>query len=365
MEPLTPALSESLCCVHPRYLIAIMDYLRSSQIFTAEALTWQCDDISPEAILRLISDLRSAGMIQMFDDHHFELSEYGEVEINRFFDAIGWARRGGRWDQPLSVAYGVALQLYDSLARDPQEVDIETARRILDLLSTALVQEQNLPGVIFEAVWIGGGNAAVSQSVRCGMVSWLQSKVYEWLGNVVQACFALRDAYDQFWENGRVDLAVSVRSDFERLWALIGVTRTVGEQKELQIELGQWWVEHRFDAPTVRFQWEALAADLAPPRFSTRESRRSIQQRSPTLFSSLNLVDPVSATVEATPYDDPAAAALAMAYLPELASAEGSREPETAEIALALLRRAEEDTPKTREEWDRLVEEVAPQEMTT
>jgi hypothetical protein len=98
--------------------------------------------------------------------------------------------------------------------------------------------------MIFEAMWIGGGNAKSSRPIRCGMVYWLKARVHEIRGELEGAIQAFRITFENFAKHGRTDLLFSVRADVERLWRLICRTRNVAQQAVLLRQLEHWGSDH-------------------------------------------------------------------------------------------------------------------------
>lgn len=231
-------------CVHPNQVIQLLEVVRSSEVFALEDVQrgWEAP---PEALRSVIAGFYAAGVLNPIDENTYELTDDGRAEVNRFFTGIAWARRGGRWDQPLSVAYSTAVALFDQAIKDfGQRLPYDEAQALLDLLDAALSQERDLPGVIFEAMSIGGGNARFGRPIRCGMVYWLKGRVQEIRGDLDGAIQAFRIAFENFSKHGRADLLFSVRADVERLWRLICSTRSLGQQATLQKTLEQWVSDH-------------------------------------------------------------------------------------------------------------------------
>jgi hypothetical protein len=344
MDRITDVLTKSLCVVHPRELIALLEFLRSAEFFALNEAHRRWDG-SEESLLSVINGLCEVGFLDETAEYSYDLTPNGREAVNAFFDGIAWARRGGRWDQPLSVAFSTALALFDVSVREGAgRLSEEDTDSILKLLDTANDHEQSLPGPIFEAVWIGGGNAAASKPIRCGMVWGLKGRVYTLRGDLEDALEAFRNAYERFSRHGRADYAYSIQSEIEHVWNLITITRTSEQQRFLHKSLERWGTENL----TEKWKYIWFNSELFTSRmFKSWDSLEAGETEEPGLPN----IMPVSDAED---------------HL-----SEGMNNPETGITfpigveVLSSFREAYREIPTSRAAWESLIASYTPEEIET
>lgn len=219
-------------------LISFLDHIRSELVFTPMEARARWTEL-PDSLVSVLEGLSSAGILVQTDGE-YELTESGREDVNLFFEGIAWARAGGQWDQPLSVAYAAALrQFHELIEKSGGSFDVKELHAIAESLKVAEYQESVLPGLIFEAVGIGGGNAAASRPVRCGLVQNFRARVLMLSGMVDHAAQDYCRAFENFLKGQRADLVLSVQGDLDRVWEFVTSNRDLSSRTKVLTSLQQ------------------------------------------------------------------------------------------------------------------------------